>query len=194
RWLFDVCEIRHSDISINNLMYRRENGRTHGVLNDFDLASCGEFTGPQSRQRTGTKQFMAYDLLDPHKSHSHFYRHDLESIFYVMVFHFCGHHQGEEIPFSLRDWSEISGGMLWKSKIAFLNEIPPSTTDHYVPLWNWIIKLSLIFRRGYSARVDFATSALLNDSNADGGLKPFNEETLGGHVTFDVFLGIITLP
>ncbi|KAF8874971.1 hypothetical protein BD779DRAFT_1416944, partial [Infundibulicybe gibba] len=82
-------EIRHSDISINNLMYRKDEDGIgiHGVLNDFDLAQCGDFTGPQSRQRTGTEQFMAYDLLDPHESHPHFYRHDLESIFYVMVFH-----------------------------------------------------------------------------------------------------------
>ncbi|KAF8874970.1 hypothetical protein BD779DRAFT_228936 [Infundibulicybe gibba] len=130
RWLFDECRIRHSDISINNLMYRREGGHNHGVLNDFDLVGRrGDFTGPQSRQRTGTKQFMAYDLLNPHKSHSHFYRHDLESILYVMVFHFCGHRQGQEIPFSLQDWSEISGGALWHRKLTFLNDIPPSTTD-----------------------------------------------------------------
>ncbi|KAF8874982.1 hypothetical protein BD779DRAFT_1701962 [Infundibulicybe gibba] len=198
RWLYDVCEIRHSDISINNLMYRKEDDGIiiHGVLNDFDLARCGDFTGPQSRQRTGTKQFMAYDLLDPHESHQHFYRHDLESIFYVMVFHLCGHHQGEEVNFiSIEDWVGVPDKALWKTKYNFLGRpMPPTPTDNFAPLRSWIIRLALIFRQGYSARVDFATSALLNDSNSDGDLKPFNEETLGGHVTFDIFLDIIKLP
>ncbi|KAF8877703.1 hypothetical protein BD779DRAFT_1774805 [Infundibulicybe gibba] len=172
QWLFDVCKIRHSDISINNLMYRRDGGRTHD---------------PQSRQRTGTKQFMAYDLLDPHKSHSHFYRHDLESIFYVMVFHLCGHHQGQEVNFiSIEDWVGATDKALWKTKYHFLGNDMPRTTEHFTPLSTWLDQLSEIFQKGYAARPKKNKSVGAGESN------PFDEETLGGHVTFAIFKKIIS--
>ena len=67
-------------------MYRIINGAVYGVLNDFDLASFRDrLTGPSSNQRTGTPPFMAIDILKDEGGTQHMYRHDLESIFYVMV-------------------------------------------------------------------------------------------------------------
>ncbi|KAJ6545317.1 hypothetical protein B0H19DRAFT_1380009 [Mycena capillaripes] len=37
-WLFEKANILHRDISRNNLMYRRIDGKVYGVLNDFDLS------------------------------------------------------------------------------------------------------------------------------------------------------------
>ncbi|KAF5374406.1 hypothetical protein D9757_011827 [Collybiopsis confluens] len=49
-----------------NIMYRREGDDVYGVLNDFELSSFRNFVndGPTSKHRTGTKPFMAFDLLD----------------------------------------------------------------------------------------------------------------------------------
>ncbi|KAJ7222551.1 hypothetical protein GGX14DRAFT_664171 [Mycena pura] len=64
RWLYEDVGIMHRDISINNLMVRCKNGRRYGVLNDFDLAiEMNKDLFPTSKQRTGTKPFMARDLL-----------------------------------------------------------------------------------------------------------------------------------
>ncbi|KAF8885203.1 hypothetical protein BD779DRAFT_1673838 [Infundibulicybe gibba] len=184
-WLHTECEILHRDISINNLMYRKaknENGEDviYGVLNDFDLALWGPAKGPQSKQHTGTKQFMSIDLLDHTRPCSHFHRHDLESIFYVMVFHLCGYHEGEEIAFPLQKWRKATGESLYESKNTLFMGVLPPATEHYIPLRKWITRLKTIFREGYLAR-----------SDATDNLEPFDEKTLGGHVTFRKFWDII---
>ncbi|KAJ8091134.1 hypothetical protein PM082_024615 [Marasmius tenuissimus] len=64
QWLIEVAKIMHRDVSLNNLLYRKKEGRTYGVLNDYDLAcSLDKPEEPTSRQRTGTKPFIAMDLL-----------------------------------------------------------------------------------------------------------------------------------
>jgi hypothetical protein len=69
-------------------MYRLIERKVYGVLTDFDLASRtvlmdDDYTRT-SQQRTGTPPFMAVGLLngtDP----LHLYRHDMESLFYIML-------------------------------------------------------------------------------------------------------------
>ena len=63
RWLFEVPKILHRDISLNNLMLRKEGDKIYAVLNDFDLAVSADVKSTSSKQRTGTKPFMAIDLL-----------------------------------------------------------------------------------------------------------------------------------
>lgn len=80
--------IHHRDISIGNMMYyETSNGAVKGVLNDFDLCSVH---GRSSRivERTGTMPFMALDLLTDNAWRGyveHLYRHDAESILWVIV-------------------------------------------------------------------------------------------------------------
>ena len=38
RWLYEVPKILHQDISLNNLMLRKEDGNVYAVLNDLDFA------------------------------------------------------------------------------------------------------------------------------------------------------------
>ncbi|KAG7099981.1 hypothetical protein E1B28_001774 [Marasmius oreades] len=88
RWLYKIAEILHRDISMSNMMFRRDEatGEVYGVLNDFDLSSrVEENRQASSKQRTGTKPHMAYELFDKIWTGGHLYRHDLESIFYVFV-------------------------------------------------------------------------------------------------------------
>ncbi|KAK6992607.1 hypothetical protein R3P38DRAFT_148162 [Favolaschia claudopus] len=64
RWLYDKARIIHRDISISNFMYHKVNGKLYGVLNDFDLAlSLDHQPLSTSKTRTGTKPYMAIDLL-----------------------------------------------------------------------------------------------------------------------------------
>ena len=45
------------------MMYRKKDGKIFGVLNDYDLAIFKSNNTPSSRNRTGTRPFMAIDLL-----------------------------------------------------------------------------------------------------------------------------------
>ena len=65
--------------------------KVHGVLTDYDLSSWREdlydCTG-SSQQRMGTPMYMAEELLSG-TSNTHLYRHDVESLFYIMLM-ICG--------------------------------------------------------------------------------------------------------
>ena len=118
RWLYEVPKILHRDISLNNLMLRKEDGNVYAVLNDLDLAVSADVQRQSSKHRTGTKPFMAIDLLD-RESTVHMYRHDLESLFYVLVWITSRFHDGVEIKDPpLQDWAESNN--LFSVKITFL--------------------------------------------------------------------------
>ena len=90
RWLFEVLKILHWDISIDNLMIRKKG------LNDFDLAVSADINSMLSKHHTGTKPFMVIDLIHPDPT-VHMYRHDLESMFYVLVWITSRFHDGQEV-------------------------------------------------------------------------------------------------
>jgi hypothetical protein len=75
RWLFEIPKNLHRDISLNNLVLRKEGDKVYTVLNDFDLAVSADI---KSKQRTGTKPFMAIDLLRPNPP-GHMYRNAMIS-------------------------------------------------------------------------------------------------------------------
>jgi hypothetical protein len=96
RWLHDIPRILHRDLSLNNIMCRfkmEENAKgnrwkTLWGANDYDLSSWtkdlkGDYTRT-SQQRTGTPPYMAHELLTG-TSTTHLYRHDVESLFYIML-------------------------------------------------------------------------------------------------------------
>ena len=56
-------KILHRDISLNNLMFRKEDGNVYAVLNNLDLAIDVDVQSLSSKHHTGTKPFMAIDLL-----------------------------------------------------------------------------------------------------------------------------------
>ncbi|CAE6432659.1 unnamed protein product [Rhizoctonia solani] len=83
-------EIRHQDLSLGNLMVRREADRSYGVVNDFDLSySKGQVES--DKDITATALFMALDLQLRSMEHlevKRLYYHDLESFFWIMVWMF----------------------------------------------------------------------------------------------------------
>ncbi|KAK0234644.1 hypothetical protein EDD85DRAFT_844788 [Armillaria nabsnona] len=75
------------DISLSNLMY--DTVTKKAILNDFDLAAVmnpGDIS-PQKRgfERTGTKPFMALELLNAKGEVQRKYRHDLESFAWCLL-------------------------------------------------------------------------------------------------------------
>jgi hypothetical protein len=53
--------IEHNDISIKNLMYNETN--QCGILNNYNLAHLMSQPRPTSTEHTGTRLFIALDLL-----------------------------------------------------------------------------------------------------------------------------------
>src|ERR1700683_2080547 len=106
-------------------MLCKEGDKVYAVLNDFDLAVSADVKSTSSKQRMGTKPFMAIDLLQPDPP-VHVYRHDLESMFYVLVWITSRFHNGEEIADSpLREWADEDGTTLVDKKHSFILSEPP---------------------------------------------------------------------
>ncbi|KAK7029724.1 hypothetical protein R3P38DRAFT_3512436 [Favolaschia claudopus] len=182
RWLYDKALIIHRDISISNFMYHEVDGKLYGVLNDFDLAlRLGKKSESTSKQRTGTKPFMAKDLLVDEPP-EHLYRHDLESFLYVLVFLTC---KIENSP--LEKWAELSINDLYDKKTTVILERPfPSCKNGFTGFDLWILNMRKMFRKGFTARNDHADEVKLAQIN---NTKPpaFNDTTLDDEVTFDKF-------
>ncbi|KAG2129041.1 uncharacterized protein EDB93DRAFT_1183411 [Suillus bovinus] len=118
-WKHDV---HHRDVSPNNLMVYMLNGRWIGVLNDYDLSSMKR-DGPSGKERTGTVPFMAIDLLSElglQGQVTHLYRHDAESLVWVLVW-VCLRYQGGKLLRNgmLDDWLKVDALGCWKEKSAF---------------------------------------------------------------------------
>ncbi|KAK7029727.1 other 1 protein kinase [Favolaschia claudopus] len=190
RWLYEKAHIMHRDISVANLMFHEVDGKMYGVLNDFDHAlDFGKKSVPASKQRTGTKPFMAIDLLlEPPE---HLYRHDLESFLYVLVFLTCETKQ----PFlkhpkdetTLQQWAELAMLDLYYRKNAAITEgaFPPCKHG-FDGFKVSITYLASLFGLGFGRRImhgaEVRMAALRGTSVAN-----FDDGTLGGAVTFDEF-------
>ena len=89
----------HQDISIGNLAYYRdENDEVVAVLLDFDLASMPGSRMYSSQHRIGTAPFMAREVLDSNNvRYMRKIYHDLESLFYALVWHAVGY-RGTKFP------------------------------------------------------------------------------------------------
>ncbi|KAF8199144.1 hypothetical protein BJ912DRAFT_809737, partial [Pholiota molesta] len=128
--LHETAGVIHRDISENNLMYwKKGDGTICGVLSDYDLSLmlARQDRGPSSKQRMGTRPFMALDLLEPPPS-KHLYRHDLESLLYVIIvlmFRAQGENLIEDEKFknfpALKDWFTLAPAQLLKEKRHFFS-------------------------------------------------------------------------
>ncbi|KAJ6561527.1 hypothetical protein DFH09DRAFT_1279280 [Mycena vulgaris] len=190
RWLYEIPRIMHRDISLNNLMVRMKDGRIYGVLDDFDLLLILDTPSPStSKQRTGTRPYMALDLLVPGPPPPHISRFDLESLFYVVLFLTCHSHEG-----SLEQWKHIGTEALYKKKVTFFYQKCPPPTPGFLPLHRWTQRLHTMFADGYAARSAFVRHEDIRGSGPESEPVPtFDNDTLGGHVSFDKFQAILEI-
>ncbi|KAG2014989.1 other/FunK1 protein kinase [Coprinopsis cinerea AmutBmut pab1-1] len=144
--------IAHGDISPSNLMQRRcPDGALQAVLNDFDLAAImtpGDYSPNKAGfERTGTKPFMAIDLLcSPTKGRvNRMWYHDFESFLWCLVW-YCS-------DVLRRNWSTGSFSKLAREKYWWLSYAPKRDSDDGVPpqkldLWRTLLK----FRDSWTGR------------------------------------------
>ena len=152
-----------------------------GVLIDLDLAAPVD-TLKESASHAGTLPFLAIDLIPEGTPMKHYYRHDLESFYYTLVWAVTHFHHGALAPSDiLTAWYTGTWREIRRSKGGFLmlsleDEYPSGT-------WlkdDWLCNLGELFALGYSRR----------PRRGDRG--GFDEETLAGVVTFDSFLACLS--
>ncbi|KAG2129040.1 uncharacterized protein EDB93DRAFT_145386 [Suillus bovinus] len=119
-WKHDV---HHHDVNPNNLMVFWLNGQWIGVLNDYDLSSI-KHDGPSGKERIGIIPFMALDLLDEDGLEgkvTHLYRHDAESLVWVLVWVYL-RYQGGKLSRNgrlLDEWLKVGALRCGEKKTAF---------------------------------------------------------------------------
>ena len=134
--------VEHSDISVSNLMYDKDN-EDCGILNDFDLAHRRGRPRPSGTERTGTMPFMALDLLTKDAWDGkvrRLYRHDCESFAWVLLWICCRYEDGKEIheaPLSklITDDFEVC----YAEKLAYHRGLAATTS--YEPYWRAVMDL-----------------------------------------------------
>lgn len=127
----------HRDISDRNLLWKwsSKHRRSLGILNDWDLASDVIPLGPHAKHRTGTGPFMALDLLADDDPPTHLYRHDLESLFYVLVWAAVHYTLDKANPVVSQPGSPI---MKWTGTYADAREAKKSFLDDPLPIFSKI--------------------------------------------------------
>ncbi|KAK0476419.1 hypothetical protein IW261DRAFT_1367795 [Armillaria novae-zelandiae] len=218
RWVYDHAKIIHRDISMTNLMWRKRNGIICGVLNDFDLSSYRDRKSASALRRTGTGPYYAYDLLEKDPP-VHIYRHDVESIFNVLVLMCCRYEiqttsapEGKDqlvhvpsVPFE--SWYDMSYRQLWNEKRAFFtNEsqdrdtlLPVSVS--FSEFKTWLTDLYDLISDGFCSRIFFVRSVnsrkndliarFLGVRKSEAAPPQFDDATLGGFVDYEPFFTVM---
>lgn len=196
--------------------YKTQDGKreVYGVLMDFDLSSWKEAPkGDDTRtpqERSGTPPYMARDLLMG-ISRTHLYRHDLESLFYVMLLtatrHSIGIPEGwkwrrlvtrevseyQKLPFY--DWFDQSNyETLGALKGAFFyGMMPIDLSPDFQDFGEWLEDLQHCFAQGLVSRPRPQRRELpARSTRPRPAPKAFDEETLGGCISYgDV---VMTVP
>ena len=196
-------------------MFRRTpSGVIQGVLGDWDSARSNKTSTKYESDRiwTGTRPFISKDLHVGRPA-SHYERFDYESIFYSLYWISLFYVEGKfrpttEIPETVerwKSWNSYEDRKIFDAKTTLIhtrwNENYFSTFS--LPLvWCWLGPLRTIFKRGYSVRDDFNDMRDMrrrlnsaphgtNMDTASPSLPEFDDETLGGNVTFERIYDIL---
>ena len=197
-------------------MFRIIKGKVYGVLTDYDLASwanslTNDYT-KTSQQRTGTPPFMAHGLLDG-SDLLHLYRHDVESLFYIMLI-LATHYEiqapkknesgGVRLRKGLRElpyqtwFDHPSYKGLADSKKAFFLELEHlNLSPTFEGFRGWLLHLQASFNCGFQAKIRHDSQQKIRErlmaepsEQTEDEVKPvaFDGETLGGHLTYSTLI------
>ena len=163
----------------------RSDDHSIGILIDLDIAvriKDGESDLPFKPVPGGTTPFRAVELCHEGPATKLFYRYDLESFFYVLVWILTYSETGFSTKrHTLNDWHRGVWRTFSSGKRAFMSD------DWMLPLGPlrdvWLMPLRRMFDEGFDA-----------ESRAIGvpNLDPSYQETLDGAVTYERFFSIIT--
>ena len=222
-WLYIYAGILHRDLSPNNIMCRfikeknvegKKEQKVYGVLTDYDLSSSSDTMNSDytktSQQRTGTPPYMAQELLKG-TSPLHLYRHDLESLFYIMLLmaarHTIGTPEGEKKPrvvmrglrgLPYQNWfDEPRYDVLGLRKRAFLTDIEPIVlAPVFEDFRPWLVDLQNCFSVGLRLKL-VCSDTMKNTKNpivraaVNSSIAAFDDETLGGCVTYTTVMALV---
>ena len=225
RWLYDEPGILHRDLSLDDIMYRiieevnAEGGteeKVYGVLNDYDHSLWTAFLATEhtktSRLQTRTPCYTAQDLLLG-ESDIHLYRHDAESLFYIMLL-MCGHHtigtpEKEKKPRVLiregklpyRRWlnqrDDEDLGVL--RHVFFFTRPAIEVSPPFEDFCGWLRALRYSLSEGFKSKLTHLSNEeglpewILEQAGRSAGQVehthvPFDNETLGGHVNYSAVI------
>ena len=192
--LYSKTRILHRNMSPNSLMH---NGNGRGVIVDLDQAvnvdgfklDGAGVAAPLPCSVFGTPSFLAIDLLDVQAqgntgTDKHYYRYELESLFYSLAWISTHFHRGELVwSTALGDWLSGNPNIISASKRDFLQACASGSyqfvRSNDITL-KWLPALAKLFKDAFAAR---------DEAKRTG--SDLDEETLGGHVTFETFMGIL---
>ena len=219
-WLYRYAGIIHRDLSFNNIMWRclqekddagKLVDKVYGVLTDYDLSSWTKKMNSNyvktSQHRTGTPPYMAQELLRG-TSPVHLYRHDVESLFYIMLLmgarHTIGIPKGQQDPqvmtrrstplpyqrwFNQTDYEELG---IFKQAF-FTNEDYIELSKEFEAFRPWIKALRRKFHSGFKSRPsnpkdEESDPPSVSEDEDDASPSEFDNETLGGKITYSTIL------
>jgi len=179
----------------------------YGVLTDYDLSSWAaslktDYT-KTSQQRTGTPPYMAQDLLMG-RSDTHLYRHDVESLSYIMLLA-CARHEFDrsnkskwsvvtregKLPyqkwFSGQDYDTFGRlkGFFLLDRDAI--ELSPTFEDFRV----WLEDIQYCFSEGFKRKGSPKKGPVarwMTTGGVGSTTAQFDDETLGGFVTYSTII------
>ena len=190
--------------------------KIYGVLTDYDLSSWKEdlkngCTGA-SQRLTGTPPYMAQELLQG-TSDTHLYRHDVESLFYIVLLLGARHTivpvkggsdtdariqvvmREDALPY--RSWfSTQNYGTVGCVKWSFLwNCKPIELSPAFEDFRPWLTALRYVFSKGFKSRPDEEGPPpfMLRRAGGSGAEvtptpTPFDDETLGGYIDYSTII------
>ena len=186
-------------------MFRRTSrGKVQGVLSDWDSAcnkeTEGEYNGDE--MYVGTRAFISRELHIK-KPLTHYERYDFESLLYslywISVFYSEGRSRLEteisEAYTQWKKWNSYEDDTIRAFKGEFLNSVQNESwmSSFFLPLSrSWLQPMKKLLRNGYYAKLNYEEVGResLEDERKEEDSAPgtsktvFNDETLGGHVTF----------
>ena len=193
--LFEKAGILHRDISIGNLMVDLSDP-SQGVLIDLDFAARvaghGNPLDGETFPPAGTVNFRAFDLLTPDTPLRAYYRHDLESFFYTLLWIQMHYVEGKKLE---QPWTKSfdfgfdgtwDGTMCQKEGFLLggcrptVHRLPPTSLRD-----QWLVPMRRLF--GEAIRADIKASA----SHQQGGDALLDQDTFGGRITYDTFVEIL---
>ncbi|KAJ3746277.1 hypothetical protein DFH05DRAFT_1395419 [Lentinula detonsa] len=193
-WVRKCAQIFHRDVSEGNFMVRERDGKKYGVLNDWDLAIWlnNEGDGPTSLIRTGTRPYMAREQHSFDWGGQHRYRHDLESIFYVMLLLVClysspnekvPHFENQEFRFEEWHWRDDEYLRLLKNSVVYAAPFRPPVSPFFIGFLLWLTELQDHLYMGFTGLGTHIKQAAKQEARQPNKLPTFDVETLGGHLS-----------
>ena len=195
-------------------MFRRiSGGKVQGVLSDWDSGCNKETEGEYDRDEmyVGRRAFISKDL-HIRKSLTHYERYDFESLLYSLYWISVFYSQGKSRPereVSMagkywKKWNSYEDEDIFSAKTTFISSRMDENylSSFFLPLDEcWIDPIRDLFCDGYRAQIKYEKRKLYIGSlenRAEGkeasSRSPqtiFNDETLGGHVTFEKIYNIL---